>query len=79
MEEFLKIETPQWRREGVLEEQGSLIEDMSSYFIKWREQRNGDLGSKSSMFIKGEEKDEEMIAKQPINQSKNQQISQSTT
>ena len=58
MEEFLKIKTPQWRRGGVLEEQASLIEDMDSYFRKWREWRNIDLGSKSSTSIKGADNDE---------------------
>ena len=47
MEEFLRIKTPQWRRGGVLEEQASLMEDMGSYFRKWRV-RNRDLGNKSS-------------------------------
>ena len=28
MEEFLRIKTPKWRREGVIEE----LEDMGSYF-----------------------------------------------
>ena len=45
------------------------MEDMSSYFKKWREWRNGDLGSKSSTSIKGVEKYQ---AKE--NQSINQQL-----
>ena len=45
------------------------MEDMGSYFRKWREWRNIDLGSKSSTSIEGVGKDE---AKH--NQSINQQI-----
>ena len=41
----------------MLEEQVSLMEDMDNYFRKWREWRNLDLGSMSSMSIKGEEKE----------------------
>ena len=55
VEEFLRIKTPQWRHEGVLEEQASLMEVMGSYFGKWREWRNTNLGSKSSMSIKKQE------------------------
>ena len=40
LEEFLRIKTLQWRREGVLEEQTSLMKVMSNYFRKWREWRN---------------------------------------
>ena len=46
------------------------MEDMDSYFRKWREWRNGDLGSNSSMCIKKAEKDEERTSTQlikPIN------------
>ena len=68
MEEFLRIKTPQWIRGGVLEEQPSLMKDMGSYFIKWREWRNGDLSSKSSTSIKRAEKDEEMTTNHPTNQ-----------
>ena len=57
VEEFLSIKTSQWIREGVLEEQASLMEDMDSYFRKLREWRNTDLGSKSSTSIKGVKKD----------------------
>ena len=53
VEEFLRINTPQWRRGGLLEEQASLMEDMDRYFRKLREWRNGDLGSESSTSIKG--------------------------
>ena len=35
------------------------MEDIGNYFRKWREWKNGDLGSKSSTSIKGAEKDEE--------------------
>ena len=58
VEEFLSIKTPQWICEGVLEEQVSLMKNIDSYFKKWREWRNTDLGNKSSTSIKGEEKDE---------------------
>ena len=34
MEEFLRINTLQWRCGGVLEEQFSLMEDIDSYFRK---------------------------------------------
>ena len=44
--------------EGFLKKQAPLMEDMSSYFRKWREWRNTDLGNKSSMSIKTVEKDE---------------------
>ena len=37
MEKFLRIKTPRWRLEGVLEEQASLMEDIDGYFRKWRE------------------------------------------
>ena len=49
------------------------MEDMCSYFRKWREWRNGDLGNKPSTSIKGAE---EVKAKesQSINQSTIQQI-----
>ena len=49
------------------------MEDTCSYFRKWREWRNGDLGSKPSTSIKGAE---EVKAKesQSINQSTIQQI-----
>ena len=46
------------------------MEDISSYFRKWRDWRNGDLGSKSSMSIKGAEG-------QPNNESINQQLNKS--
>ena len=36
VEEFLRIKTTQWRHGGVLEEQASLMQDMGSYFRKWR-------------------------------------------
>ena len=52
VKQFLRIKTPQWRHEGVLKEQASLIEDMDSYFKKWREWRNIDLGNKFSTSIK---------------------------
>ena len=58
MEEFLRIKTLHWRRGKVLEEQAPLMKDIDNYFIKWREWRNIDLSSKSSMFIKEAEKDE---------------------
>ena len=58
VKESLRIKTLQWRCGRVLEEQGPLMEDMGSYFRKWREWRNTDLGSKSSMSIKIVEKDE---------------------
>ena len=48
------------------------MEDMSSYFKKWREWRNGDLGSKSCTSIKGVENDE--AERRSINQSINQSI-----
>ena len=70
VKEFLRIKTPQWRRRGVLEEQASLMKDMGSYFRKWREWRNGDLGNKSSMSIKGVEKDEAKES-EPDSQSTN--------
>ena len=69
MEEFLGIKTPQWRRGGVHREQASLMEDMGSYFRKWREWRNEDLGCKSSTSMKGVEKDEAKDS-----QSTNQQL-----
>ena len=50
------------------------MEDMGSYFRKWREWRNSDLGSKSSTSIKGAEKDEE-----ENNQSSNQLINNSNS
>ena len=33
------------------------MEDMDSYFRKWREWKNGDLGSKSSISIKRADED----------------------
>ena len=45
VKELLKIKTPQWRYGGVLEERASLIEDMVSYFRKWREWKNGEMES----------------------------------
>ena len=45
------------------------MEDMGSYFRKWREWRNTELGSKSSTSIKGVGKDEERTTNQLINQS----------
>ena len=75
MEKLLRIKTPQWRRGGVLEEQVSLMEDMSSYFKKWREWRNGDLDNKSSTSIKRADNDGIGNKKQPINQ--NQSINNS--
>ena len=46
------------------------MEDMDSYFKKWREWRNKDLGSKFSISIKGVEKEKEgQSINQPINQS----------
>ena len=56
LEEFLRIKPPERRYGGVLHEQASLMEDMGNYFKKWREWRNGDLGSKSS--IKGAKEDQ---------------------
>ena len=76
MEKFLSIKTPQWRHGGVLKEQASLMEDMGSYFRKWRECTNGDLGSKSSTSIKGAEKDD--TSNQPINQQIDKSTTQST-
>ena len=58
VEESMGIKTPQWRGEEVLEKQAFLLEDMGSYFRKWRQWRNTDLGSKFSTSIKGVEKDE---------------------
>ena len=75
MEKFLRIKTPQWRHGGVLEEQASLMEDMDSYFRKLREWRNGDLGSKSSTFIKIAKNDEARDS-QSTNKSTNQQLNQ---
>ena len=43
VKESLRIKTTQWRRGGVLEEQAPLIEDMDSYFIKWKEWINTGL------------------------------------
>ena len=71
----MRIKTPQWRRERVLEEQASLMEEIDNYFKTWREWRNGDFGSKSSTSIKGAENNEEN--KQSINQT-NQQLNKST-
>ena len=48
------------------------MEDMDSYFKKWRKWRNGDFGSKSSTFIKGAEEDQ-VNDNQSINQT-NQQL-----
>ena len=76
VEEFLRIKTPQCIRGGVLEERISLMKDMSSYFRKWRDWKNGDLGNKSSTSIKGEEKDEERTTNQRINQQINKSINQ---
>ena len=73
VEEFLKIKTTQWRRKGVIEEQVSLMEDMGSYFRKWREWRNTYLCSNSSTSIKEVEKDETKDI-QSTNQSINRQI-----
>ena len=78
MEEFLRIKTPQCICGGVLEKQTSSMKDMDSYFRKWREWRNGDLGSKSSTSIKGAENDEERTTNQSTNQQINQSITQST-
>ena len=44
------------------------MEDMGSYFRKWREWRNGDLGNKSSTPIKGVEEDQAKDS-QPNSQS----------
>ena len=48
------------------------MEDMGSYFEKWREWRNRDLGSKSFTLIKGAENDEvrdnQLIYRLNINQ-----------
>ena len=52
------------------------MEDIDSYFIKWREWRNGDFGSKSSTSIKEVEKDEANDS-QSINHT-NQQLNKST-
>ena len=49
------------------------MEDMGSYFKKWREWRNTDLCSNSSTYIKGVEKDEANDI-QSSNQSINRQI-----
>ena len=46
------------------------MEDMDNYFRKWREWRNGDLGSKSSTSINGEKKDE-VRDNQPIDKLTN--------
>ena len=51
------------------------MEDMGNYFRKWREWRNRDLGSKSSMSIKRAENDEVRTINQPIKQ--NQSINNS--
>ena len=67
VEEFLRINTPQWRQGGVLQEQTSLMEVMGSYFRKRREWRNIDLGNKSSTSIKGIEDNEEGTTNQQIN------------
>ena len=48
------------------------MEDMGSYFRKWREWRNGNLGNKSSMSIKGAKENQAkdiQSANQLINQS----------
>ena len=50
----------------ILEEQPSLMEDMDNYFRKRREWINGDLGSKSSMFIKEAGNDGERTVNQSI-------------
>ena len=71
MEKFLRIKTTQWRLEGVFEEQALLIEDMKSYFRKWR---NSDLGSKSSTSIKEHRKIKQERANQTNKQSINQLI-----
>ena len=52
------------------------MEDMDSYFKKWREWRNRDLSSKSPTSIKGAE-NEEKNDNQSINQP-NQQLNKST-
>ena len=39
------------------QEINSLMEDVSSYFRKWKEWRNTNLGNKSSISIKGVEND----------------------
>ena len=69
VEEFLRIKPPQWRREGVLDEQTFLMEDMSSYFKKLTEWGNGDFDNKSSMSIKRVENDEERTTNQQLNKS----------
>ena len=77
MEESLRIKTPYWRHGEFLEEQVPLMEDMGSYFRKWREWRNSDLGSKSSMSIKRAKNDEvenNQSTNQPISKSINQQL-----
>ena len=71
VEESLRSKIPQWRCGEVLEEQAFLMEDMTSFFRKWREWRNTDFDSKSSMSIKGAEKDKNESTNQPTNQSIN--------
>ena len=46
---LLRIKTPQWSSGEVLEEQVSLMGDITNYFKKLRD---SDLVNKSSMFIK---------------------------
>ena len=58
MENFLRIKTPQWSSGEVLDKQVPLMTDMDSYFKKWREWKNSDFGSKSSMSTKGAEKED---------------------
>ena len=64
MEKFLRIKTPHCKHGGVLKEQTSLMENMDSYFRKWREWRNSNLGSKFSTSIKGAKNDEEKTVNQ---------------
>ena len=55
-----------------------LMENMGSYFKKWRECRNSDLGKKSYMSINKVEKNEPMDQPiKPINQSIDQSIKKS--
>ena len=54
-------------------EQAPLMEDMGSYFRKWREWRNTDLGNKSSTSIKGAENGD-VKDNQSTNQPSNQSI-----
>ena len=72
-EESLKIKTPQWRHGEIFKEQAPLMEDMGSYFRKWREWRNTDMGNKSSTSIKGAENDD-VKDNQSTNQPSNQSI-----